>query len=85
MPHEDPRTPGPLKPEKLGATSERGHPQPQAAEVESAHQLANDAREELRAAGFSDERIQQLADQFIAEDRGEGTPEFVAWARNLGP
>jgi hypothetical protein len=82
---KDPRTPGPLKPEKMGKTSEPGRPQPQAAEVESAHQLANDAREDLRATGFSDERIRQLADQFIAEDRGEGTREFVDWAKSLGP
>jgi hypothetical protein len=82
---KDPRTTGPLKPEKMGESSEPGRPQPQAAEVESAHQLANEAREELRATGFSDERIRQLADQFIAEDRGEGTREFVDWANSLGP
>jgi hypothetical protein len=82
---KDPRRPGPLKPEKMGKTSEPGRPQPQAAEVESAHQLANDAREDLRATGFTEERIRQLADQFIAEDRGEGTREFVDWAKGLGP
>jgi hypothetical protein len=53
--------------------------------VESARRLANDARVELRGTGFSDERIRQLADQFIAEDRGEGTREFVDWAKSLGP
>jgi hypothetical protein len=82
---KDPRTPGPLRPDKMGESSERGRPQPEAAEVESARQLANDAREELRGTGFSDERIRQLADQFIAEDRGEGTREFVDWAKSLGP
>jgi hypothetical protein len=76
--------PGPLRQEKRGQTSEPGRPQPEAAEVESARLLADDARPELRGAGFSDERIRQLADQYIAEDRGTGTAEFVDWARRHG-
>jgi hypothetical protein len=77
--------PGPLGGEKSGDTAEPGRPQPEAAEVESASLLADDARPRLRAAGFSDERIRQLADQYIAEDRGTGTAEFLDWAGRQGP
>lgn len=77
--------PGPLREEKEGHTADPGRPQPEAAEVESARLLADDARPELRSAGFSDEEIRQLADRYIAEDRGTGTSEFVDWARRQGP
>jgi hypothetical protein len=53
--------------------------------VESARLLAADGRDRLRAEGFSDDRIRELADQYIAEDRGTGTSEFVEWARRQGP
>ena len=72
---------GPLEPEKHGESADPGHPQPDAAEVESARILANEARSELRAFGLTDLEIRRLADEFIALDRGEGLPEFVAWAR----
>jgi hypothetical protein len=75
--------PGPLAGVKRGATSDPGYPQPQAAEVESARQLANDARRTLLAAGFSDEDIDRLADDFIAEDRGEDTEKFIDWAHHV--
>lgn len=77
--------PGPLREEKEGQSADPGRPQPEAAEVESARLLADDARPTLRTAGFSDEAIRRLADQYIAEDRGTGTPEFVEWARRRGP
>lgn len=77
--------PGPLEDEKRGPAAEPGQPQPEAAEVESARLLADEAREQLRREGFSDERIRVLADQFIAEDRGEATAAFVDWARAQGP
>ena len=60
-------------------------PQPRGMEVESAHLLANDARQELGAAGFSDQRIDELADEFIANNVGQGTGEFLRWARRQGP
>jgi hypothetical protein len=82
---DDRHAPGPLRPEKEGETAEPGRPQPDAAEVESARLLADDARPALRAAGFDDDRIRELADQYIAEDRGTGTPEFLEWARASGP
>ena len=44
--------------------------EPEASEVESARLLANQARPELGAAGFSDERIDELASECIARDIG---------------
>jgi hypothetical protein len=52
-------------------------PEPEASEVES-------ARPELGAAGFSDQRIDELASEFIARDIGEGLEEFLRWARAEG-
>jgi hypothetical protein len=75
--------PGPLAGVKRGATSDPGYPQPQAAEVESARLLANDARQTLRTADFSDGDIDRLADDFIAEDRGEDTEAFIDWAHHV--
>lgn len=75
---EQPR--GSLEEEKRGPTV-GGRPEPQAAEVESAHLLANEAREDLEAAGVSQKRIQELADEYVARDLGEATDEFIAWAR----
>ena len=72
--------PGRLAHAKRGNTSDPGYPQPQAAEVESARLLANDARPALLAAGLSTEDIDRLADDFIAEDRGEATEPFIDWA-----
>lgn len=73
---------GPLEPEKRGETAEPGLPQPEAAEVESARLLENQARAELRAAGLSDQEIRRLADEYIALDQGEDLAAFIAWARN---
>jgi hypothetical protein len=72
--------PGRLAKVKRGETSDPGYPQPQAAEVESARLLANDARPALLGEGLSDEDIDRLADDFIAEDRGEATEHFISWA-----
>jgi hypothetical protein len=72
--------PGRLADTKRGETSDPGYPQPQAAEVESARLLANQARQILLAAGLSDADIDRLADDFIAEDRGEATEGFIDWA-----
>ncbi len=76
--------PGPLEEEKSGETSDPGSPQPEAAEVESARLLEGEARRPLRDAGFTDERIRQLADQFVAEDRGQDTRTFLEWAKAQG-
>jgi hypothetical protein len=60
-------------------------PQPEAAEVESARLLANQARPRLAAAGFSDQRIDTLASAYIAQDVGESLEEFLRWAHGRGP
>jgi hypothetical protein len=72
--------PGPLEPDKRGETSEPGRPQPEAAEVESARVLANQAREELEARGLGEAEIRRLADRYVAEDRGNDLALFVEWA-----
>jgi hypothetical protein len=68
---QDPATPGDVT-------------EPEASEVESARLLANQARPELGADGFSDQRIDELASEFIARDIGEGLGEFLRWARAEG-
>lgn len=70
---------------KLGASADPGHAQPEAAEVESARLLANDAKPHLEPKGFSEERIRQLADEYIALDLGEDPRAFVDWAEAQGP
>lgn len=52
---------------------------PRDAEVESAHLLANDAKEKLAGRGFDDDQIQRWADAFIAEGGSGGTEAFIAW------
>jgi hypothetical protein len=80
--HSQDRTypPGRLAEVKRGQTSDPGYPQLQAVEVESARLLANDARQALLALGLLDQDIDRLADDFIAEDRGEMTERFIDWA-----
>jgi hypothetical protein len=51
-----------------------------AAEVECAHLLANETRDELHGWGLDDDEILELADDFIAEDRGADPEEFEEWA-----
>jgi hypothetical protein len=75
------RPPGPLEPEKRGETADPGHPQPEAAEVESARLLENEARAELMRAGLSDKEIRRLADEYVALDRGEDLDGFISWAK----
>ena len=82
MANEQP--PGPLEEEKSGETFEPGTPQPEAAEVESARLLGNQARERLRGRGLGDEEIQRLADEYIALDRGEDLDAFIQWAESRG-
>jgi hypothetical protein len=77
----DRQPPGPLEDAKRGETADPGHPQPEAAEVESAQLLANQAREALLDSGLTNTEIRRLADDYIAEDRGENLAEFVEWAK----
>ena len=73
--------PGPLEAAKRGETADPGHPQPEASEVESARLLANQAREALLDAGLTNEDVRRLADDYIAEDRGEDLNDFIRWAK----
>lgn len=73
--------PRPTEPDKVGPSADPLHPQPEAAEVESARLLANDALEPLQREGLDEREIRRLADEYIALDLGEGVPEFVEWAR----
>jgi hypothetical protein len=79
--HEEP---GPRVHEKLGDTSEPRHPQPEAAEVESARLLANQARDALEAQGLQEDEIRALADEYVALDLGEDLDEFMDWAMTRG-
>ena len=81
--HDD-TEPGPLMDEKLGETSDPPNPQPEAAEVESARLLANQAREALEARGLQADEIRRLADEFIALDRGTDLDTFIEWASTEG-
>jgi hypothetical protein len=50
-----------------------------------ARRLADEARPQLGAEGFSDERIDELAFAFVNDRIGEGGAQFVAWAMAEGP
>ena len=89
MPDDDlPRDPAPPERatdvDKQDPATPDSSPEPEASEVESARLLANQARSELGAEGFSDQRIDELASEFIASDIGEGFEEFLRWARAEG-
>ena len=73
---------GELAEEKRGESSDPGHPQPIAAEVESARLLENAAAERLGAEGVGRDEVRRLADEYVALDLGEDTDEFIRWARN---
>jgi hypothetical protein len=76
--------PGPLMNEKLGDTADPPYAQPEAAEVESARLLANQARDELEGRGLQEDEIRRLADEFIALDRGTDLATFIEWASTEG-
>jgi hypothetical protein len=50
-----------------------------------ARRLAEEARPVLGAQGFSDERIDELAEAFVTSRIGDGTEQFVRWAMAQGP
>jgi hypothetical protein len=50
-------------------------------EVEPAHELANEARQRLRADGFSDDEIDDWAREFAAEEGSGDADAFIAWIR----
>jgi hypothetical protein len=47
--------------------------------------LADEVRPQLGSEGFSDERIDELADAFVTSRIGETTEQFVNWALVQGP
>jgi hypothetical protein len=57
-----------------------GHRVPVASENECAHLLANEPRETLRRFGLGDGEILELAEDSIAEDRGEDTDDVEGCA-----
>lgn len=65
------------------------HPGPGVEQVDSAvlgelvgraHALAGQARIFLEAEGYTNERIDELAAEFVAGDHGRTRDEFIAWA-----
>jgi hypothetical protein len=50
-------------------------------QIEGARLLGNDARDRLRADGFTDEQIDEWAETYVAENGGGEVGEFVAWIR----
>jgi hypothetical protein len=85
MAAEEPRAGDPddgPRDEKEGGSADPELPQPEAAEVESARLLANEARDALRAKGISDTDIDRLAGAFIARDVGTAVEDFIPWAES---
>ena len=52
---------------------------PRLAEIESAHELAAEARPVLRRHGFDDDQITRCADAFIAQMGSGDVETFVHW------
>lgn len=75
--------PGPLAQKKCDRCGAEGYHVPVGDEVESAHLLANEARAALHRAGLTDREILLLADDYVAEDRGDELEEFEAWALRM--
>lgn len=68
--------PDPGAPEEYGIESET----PDLAQIEAARLLANDARQQLNARGFSDEQIRLWAETYVAEEGGSADlPDFFNW------
>ncbi len=70
---------GPLKPEQ---PEDAGVPTeiPDLAQIEPAFLLANDARPDLQARGFTEEEILHWAETYITEEGGTAdVDDFLAW------
>jgi len=77
--NDDPASP-PKGVPKEGESADPELPQPEAAEVESARLLANEARDVLRARGMTDDDIDRLAAAYVAEGYTGTVGDFVVWA-----
>jgi hypothetical protein len=53
---------------------------PDAAEVESAHTLADQARERLKPEGFDDPTIDRLAESYAGSHGAGDVEDFIDWA-----
>jgi hypothetical protein len=62
-------------PEDAGIAEET----PELGQIEGARLLGNDARQRLRADGFTDAQIDAWAETFIAEVSSGTVDEFVRW------
>ncbi|MGA7271574.1 MAG: hypothetical protein WB239_10925 [Acidimicrobiia bacterium] len=66
----------PEEPEDVGIHTEL----PDLAQIEPAYLLANDARPELEARGFTEEEILHWAETYITEEGGTAdVDDFLAW------
>jgi hypothetical protein len=72
---------------KVGESADPEHPQPEAAEVESARLLANAAREALADRGdrVDDERLRRLADEFVSTGGQGDVAAFLEWLAARDP
>ena len=63
------------------APDEEGLPtqEPRAMQVEAAHLLANDARDQLRSQGFDDLQIDEWADTYVASVGAGDVDDFIGW------
>jgi hypothetical protein len=66
---------------EAGTSADPGHAQPEAAEVESARLLANQAHDALSGDGMSDDVIRRAADAFIAAGKEGDADLFIKEAR----
>lgn len=69
--------PEPMQPEQAGVAKES----PEAMQIEGAELLANEARAELRDAGFSDDEIDRWAETYIAEEGSGDAASFITWIK----
>jgi hypothetical protein len=69
---------------KAGESADPEHPQPEAAEVESARLLENGAREAL-GDRMDDERLRRLADEFVSTGGQGEVAAFLAWLADRDP
>lgn len=65
----------PDRPEDEGLSA----PEPPIEKVEPIHELANEVRPELQAAGYSDDDIDEWARAFFAEHSEGSAHELVEW------
>lgn len=70
-----PDRPEPSQPEEVGLDRE----DPSLMQLEPARLLANDARELLRARGFTDQQINTWAETFIAEHGDGSVDDLLHW------